>query len=43
MFAVADTDAARDLIAAWEVEQNDGFFPLNCEVYFRFGKSVRFF
>jgi len=43
VFAVANTDAVRELIAVWEGEQNDGFFPLNCEVCFGFGKSVFFF
>lgn len=32
VFAVADTDAARELIAAWEGEESDETMPLNCEV-----------
>ncbi|KAG0564116.1 hypothetical protein KC19_8G084200 [Ceratodon purpureus] len=32
IFAVADTDAARELIASWEGEHVDNITPLNCEV-----------
>lgn len=42
IFSVADTDAARELIAAWEGEQSDGILPLNCEVCFGLGTSISF-
>jgi hypothetical protein len=43
IFAVAGTDAARELIATWEGERTDDIPPHNCEVYLSVGASVCIF
>ena len=42
IFSVANTDAARELVATWEGERVDNVPPLNCEVCAGFDVSVSF-